>query len=85
MDFGDKNINEENFEAVFNHWQNILGKYIVNGYKDSFYFLSNIQKDKQSLIEKTVVLFSHLKIKIPNSKVLMKDYDYFGECKGLCY
>ncbi|MCU0393519.1 MAG: hypothetical protein MUE81_20585, partial [Thermoflexibacter sp.] len=47
LDFGDKKvINEENFEAVFEHWKNVLGKYIINGYKDSFYFLANIQKEK---------------------------------------
>src|ERR1035437_6556458 len=45
LDFGDKKvINEENFEAVFDHWKNVIGKYIVNGYKDSFYFLANIQR-----------------------------------------
>jgi hypothetical protein len=47
FDFGDKKvINEENFEAVFDHWKSVIGPYIVNGYKPSFYFLANIQRDK---------------------------------------
>lgn len=79
MDFGDKKvINEENFEAVFDHWQNILGKYIVNGYKDSFYFLSNIQKDKIIIDrENSRVVFTFEDKNSKTQKVLMKDYDYF--------
>lgn len=79
LDFGDKkNINEDNFEAVFNHWQNILGKYIVNGYKDSFYFLSNIQKDKIIVDrENNRVVFTFEDKNSKTQKVLMKDYDYF--------
>jgi len=79
IDFGDKKvINEENFEAVFDHWKNVIGKYLVNGYKDSFYFLANIQKDKV-IIDKennrVVFTFEDKNSKI--QKVLMKDYDYF--------
>lgn len=79
MDFGDKKvINEENFEAVFDHWKNILGKYIVNGYKDSFYFLSNIQKDKIIVDrENSRVVFTFEDKNSKTQKVLMKDYDYF--------
>jgi hypothetical protein len=79
LDFGDKKvINEENFEAVFEHWKNVLGKYIINGYKDSFYFLANIQKEKV-IIDKengrVVFIFEDKNSK--TQKVLMKDYDYF--------
>ena len=79
LDFGDKKvINEENFEAVFDHWKNILGKYIVNGYKDSFYFLSNIQKDKIIVDrENSRVVFTFEDKNSKTQKVLMKDYDYF--------
>lgn len=79
MDFGDKKvINEENFEAVFDHWKNILGKYIVNGYKDSFYFLSNIQKEKIIVDrENSRVVFTFEDKNSKTQKVLMKDYDYF--------
>lgn len=79
LDFGDKKvINEENFEAVFEHWKNVIGKHIVNGYKESYYFLSNIQKEKV-IVEKensrVVFIFEDKNSKI--QKVLMKDYDYF--------
>ena len=57
LDFGDKKvINEENFEAVFAHWQNVIGKYVVNGYKDSFYFLANMLNSTSRLFEMTLVL-----------------------------
>lgn len=79
LDFGDKKvINEENFEAVFAHWKNVVGKYIVNGYKDSFYFLANIQRDKV-IIDKdnSHVVFTFEDNNSKRQKVLMSDYDYF--------
>jgi hypothetical protein len=79
LDFGDKKIiNEENFEAVFEHWKNIIGPYIINGYKPSFYFLANIQRDKV-IIDKdnNRVVFTFEDKNSKNQKVLMKDYDYF--------
>lgn len=79
IDFGDKKIiNEENFEAVFDHWKYIIGKYIVNGYKDSYYFLSNIQKDKVIIDkENNKVVFTFEDRNSKTQKVLMKDYEYF--------
>lgn len=79
LDFGDKKIiNEENFEAVFDHWKNILGKYIVNGYKDSYYFLSNIQRERVIIDrENSRVVFTFEDKNSKTQKVLMKDYDYF--------
>jgi hypothetical protein len=79
LDFGDKKvINEENFEAVFEHWKNVIGPYIVNGYKPSFYFLANIQRDKV-IIDKdnSRVVFTFEDKNSKTQKVLMKDYDYF--------
>ncbi len=79
IDFGDKKvINEENFEAVFNHWKNVIGKYIINGYKDSYYFLANIQTDRV-IIDKdnSRVVFTFEDRNSKTQKVLMKDYDYF--------
>ena len=79
LDFGDKKvINEENFEAVFEHWKSIIGPYIVNGYKPSFYFLANIQRDKV-IIDKdnSRVVFTFEDRNSKTQKVLMKDYDYF--------
>ncbi len=79
VDFGDKKvINEENFEAVFEHWKNIIGSYIVNGYKISYYFLSNIQREKIQ-IDKTNsrILFTFEDTNSRTQKILMKDYEYF--------
>ena len=79
MDFGDKKvINEDNFEAVFDHWKNVIGPYIVNGYKPSFYFLANIQRDKV-IVDKdsSRVVFTFEDKNSKTQKVLMKDYDYF--------
>jgi len=79
LDFGDKKIiNEENFEAVFDHWKNVIGPYIVNGYKPSFYFLANIQRDRV-IIDKdnSRVVFTFEDKNSKTQKVLMKDYDYF--------
>jgi hypothetical protein len=79
LDFGDRKIiNEENFEAVFDHWKNILGKYIQNGYKDSYYFLSNLQEDKIYVDrENNKVSFTFEDKNSKIQKILMKDYDYF--------
>ncbi len=79
MDFDDKKIiNEENFEAVFDHWKGVIGKYIVNGYKDFFYFLANIQREKVIIDkENGRVVFTFEDKNSKTQKVLMKDYDYF--------
>lgn len=79
LDFGDKKvINEENFEAVFEHWKSVIGHYIVNGYKPSFYFLANLQRDRV-IIDKdnSRVVFTFEDKNSKTQKVLMKDYDYF--------
>ena len=79
IDFGDKKvINEENFEAVFDHWKHIIGKYIINGYRDSYYFLSNIQEEKVIVDkENSRVVFNFEDNNSKTQKVLMKDYEYF--------
>jgi hypothetical protein len=79
LDFGDKKvINEENFEAVFDHWKGVIGKYIVNGYKNSFYFLANLQRDKIIIDkESNLVSFTFENSNSKTQKVLMTDYEYF--------
>jgi hypothetical protein len=73
-----KNINEENFEAVFEHWKTIIGKYINNGYKLSDYFLSNLQEDKISIDENNGRVFFTFEDNVSKAqKVLIKDYQYF--------
>jgi hypothetical protein len=79
LDFGDKKvINEDNFEAVFDHWKTIIGPYIINGYKSSFYFLANIQRDKINIDkDNSRVVFTFEDKNSRTQKVRMKDYDYF--------
>jgi hypothetical protein len=79
LDFGDKKvINEENFEAVFDHWKSVIGQHIVNGYKPSFYFLANIQREKVSIDKDGGrVAFTFEDKNSKTQKVLMKDYEYF--------
>jgi hypothetical protein len=79
FDFYDKKIiNEENFEAVFEHWKSVIGHHIVNGYKLSFYFLSNIQREKIIIDkENSKVVFTFEDNNSKSQKILMKDYDYF--------
>ncbi len=79
LEFKDKKvINEENFEAAFLHWKNVLGKYVINGYKMSEYFLSNLQPEKVLVDHdnnRVVFMFEGNNSKI--QKILMKDYKYF--------
>ena len=79
LEFGDKKvINEENFEAVFDHWKYVIGHYIINGYKPSYYFLSNIQREKVIIDrENSRVVFTFEDRNSRTQKVLMKDYDKF--------
>jgi hypothetical protein len=73
-----KNINEENFEAVFEHWKGIIGRYINNGYKLSDYFLSNLQEDRITVDEKNGKVFFTFEDNISKAqKILLKDYQYF--------
>jgi hypothetical protein len=79
LDFGDKKvINEENFEAVFDHWKHIIGQHIINGYKPSYYFLTNIQRDRIIIDhENGRIVFQFEDKNSRVQKVPMKDYDFF--------
>ncbi|MDR0390321.1 MAG: hypothetical protein LBH59_00305 [Planctomycetaceae bacterium] len=79
FDFGDKKIiNEENFEAVYDHWKNVIGQYIVNGYKESFYFLANIQQERIIVDkENNRVVFNFEDRNSKTQKIRIEDYDYF--------
>ena len=81
FEFGDKkSINEENFEAVFEHWKDIIGKHVINGYKMSYYFLSNLQKDRIIVDkESNRVVFNFEDNNSKTQKILMKDYQYFWD------
>lgn len=79
LDFADKKvINEENFEAVFDHWKNVIGQHINNGYKPSYYFLTNIQHDRIIIDrENGRIVFQFEDRNTRVQKVPMKDYDFF--------
>lgn len=75
-----KSINEENFEAVYEHWNDIIGKHINNGYKLSSYFLANLQRDRIILDkESSRVVFTFEDNVSKAQKILMKDYEYFWD------
>jgi len=79
FDFADKKvINEENFEAVYEHWREVIGLYIINGYKESYYFLSNIQRERIIIDkESSRIVFTFEDKNSKAQKVLMHDYEYF--------
>ncbi|MEQ9062789.1 MAG: hypothetical protein RIE58_01340 [Vicingaceae bacterium] len=81
LDFGDRKvINEENFEAVFAHWKDIIGKHIINGYKLSNYFLSDLQSEKVIIDkENGRVAFTFEDNNSKTQKIIMKDYLYFWD------
>jgi hypothetical protein len=75
-----KSINEENFEAVYEHWNDIIGKHINNGYKLSSYFLANLQRDRIILDkESSRVVFTFEDNVSKAQKILMNDYEYFWD------
>jgi hypothetical protein len=79
FDFGEKKIiNEENFEAVYEHWKTIIGRYIINGYKESYYFLANIQQERIIIDqENNRVVFNFEDRNSKTQNILINDYDYF--------
>jgi hypothetical protein len=81
LEFGDKkDINEDNFEAVFEHWKDIIGKFINNGYKLSSYFLSNLQEGRIIVDEKTGrIVFTFEDNNSKAQKIPMEDYKYFWD------
>lgn len=61
FDFKDKKeINEYNFIEVYDYWEQIFGKDVMNGTKPSKYFLCDIQKGKTEYIEEENKLIFHL-------------------------
>jgi len=61
-------------EAVFDHWKSVIGQYIINGYKPSFYFLSNIQREKVIIDrDNSRIGFTFEDRNSKTQKVLMKD------------
>ena len=50
-----KEINENNFYPIFQHWQNIFGAVVDNGRKASEYFITDIEEGKSQIIGRSVI------------------------------
>lgn len=77
--FGDKKlITEDNFENVYEYWEQNFGEAVRNGYKPSKYFISDIQDGRTVHIpEESKVLFKITESEYKEKKILPKDYNYF--------
>ncbi|MBR0060222.1 MAG: hypothetical protein IJP68_01970, partial [Selenomonadaceae bacterium] len=50
-----KEINENNFYPIFQHWQKIFGAAVDNGRKASEYFITDIEDGKSQIIGRSVI------------------------------
>ena len=71
-----KEINDQNFYQVFQHWQNFFGKDVENGHKPSEYFLTDIE-DGKSHIYNNQVYFEMNNEKIIRKPLNPDEYKYF--------
>ena len=54
--FDDKKvIDENNFFEIFEYWQKLFGNFVENGKKSSEYFITDIEKDKTVLLDKSII------------------------------
>ncbi len=73
-----KIITEDNFEEIYEYWNQMFGESVRNGLKTSRYFVCDIQigKTKYERDEsKVYFIFNTNDIKL--KKIIAKDYDYF--------
>jgi hypothetical protein len=77
--FGDKKlITEENFESVYEYWEQNFGEAVRNGQKPSKYFITDIQEGRSVQIpEESKILFKITDSDYREKKILPKDYNYF--------
>ena len=80
-----KRITEENFEGVFDYWNEVFGESVRNGYKSSRYFVADIQPGRTQIkADEGKVFFQvgpeELKIK----KILAQDYERFWSLYEKC-
>ena len=52
-----KEINQNNFYQVYQHWKSFFGEAVQNGHKASEYFITDIEQGKSSLVDNASVLF----------------------------
>ena len=74
-----KVINEENFEEVFEYWNNIFGDSVRNGFKTSRYFVSDIQHGNTFFIpkESRAIFRVGQAGEMKEKKILPQDYEHF--------
>lgn len=73
-----KLITEDNFEDVYNYWNQNFGEEVRNGLKSSRYFISDIQKGRTHVDKrenKIIFVFESGEQKI--KKILLHKYEYF--------
>jgi len=77
--FGDKKlVSENNFEEVFDYWNNIFGESVKNGLKTSRYFVCDIQQDRTFYRrEESKVFFKFDNDNWREKKILAQDYEHF--------
>ena len=72
-----KNINEDNFYEVFEHWNQIFGESVKNKYKNAEYFLTDVESGKSNRFKLRRVKFE-LSDGSKEEKVMPIDsYEYF--------
>ncbi|MDQ6786900.1 MAG: hypothetical protein M3033_08845, partial [Acidobacteriota bacterium] len=77
--FGDKKqVNENNFEEVFQYWNTTFGEAVRNGLKPSKYFVADIQKGRTlPRPEENKVFFKTDNDNWREKKILAHDYNHF--------
>lgn len=77
--FGDKKlVSENNFEEVFDYWNNIFGESVKNGLKTSRYFVCDIQDGRTFYRkEESKVFFKFDNDNWREKKILAQDYEHF--------
>jgi hypothetical protein len=80
FDFIDKKvITEDNFEDVFEYWNNIFGDAVRNGFKTSRYFVSDIQEGNTFFVpsQSRAIFRVGQAGELKEKKILSKDYEHF--------
>ncbi len=80
LDIHDKKvITEDNFESVFNYWNKIFGDAVRNGFKNSRYFVSDIQEGNTYFVpvQSRAIFRVGQTGELKEKKILAKDYEHF--------
>lgn len=77
--YGDKKlITEDNFEEVFDYWNEVFGESVRNGFKSSRYFVADIQYGKTQVVaDQGKVYFQVGPEDVRIKKILAEDYQRF--------